>query len=87
MTAQGHAVDAWWNGTDPAGTKTATIAAPTLIADGTVDRLDPVTNSHTLAKLIPGAKLDLYRDAGHAFLFQDQASFLTVIETFLRSAR
>ena len=87
VTAQAHAIDAWWNGTDPAGTKTATIAAPTLIADGTVDQLDPVTNTHALAKLIPGAKLQLYHDAGHAFLFQDQTSFLPVIESFLRSAR
>jgi pimeloyl-ACP methyl ester carboxylesterase len=41
VNAQKHAVDAWWNGTDPAGTKTATIAVPTLVADGTADELDP----------------------------------------------
>ena len=83
MTAQGHAVDQWWAGLDPAGQQAATIAAPTLIADGTADRLDPLANSHTLASLIPGAKLTLYPDAGHAFLFQDQAAFLPLIESFL----
>jgi pimeloyl-ACP methyl ester carboxylesterase len=83
VTAQGHAVDQWWAGTDPAGQPAPTITAPTLIADGTADRLDPTANSHTLAGLIPGAKLTLYPRAGHAFLFQDQAAFIPLIESFL----
>ena len=84
LTAQSHAVDEWWDGTDPAGKRTAAIAVPTLIADGTADRLDPVANSHTLARLIPGATLELYPDAGHAFLFQDQTVFVPLVESFLR---
>jgi pimeloyl-ACP methyl ester carboxylesterase len=84
LAAQRHAVDAWWNGTDPAGAETATIAGSTLIADGTQDRLDPLANSQTLAELIHGAKLRLYADAGHAFLFEDQANFVPTIESFLR---
>ncbi|MGO9188122.1 MAG: alpha/beta fold hydrolase [Streptosporangiaceae bacterium] len=83
VTAQGHAVDAWWAGRDPAGQQTARIAVPTLIADGTADQLDPLANSHTLARLIAGSKLTLYPDAGHAFLFQDQAAFVPLIESFL----
>jgi pimeloyl-ACP methyl ester carboxylesterase len=46
---------------------------PTLIADGTDDQLDPVANDHILARLIPPGKLVLYPDAGHGFLFQDNA--------------
>ena len=84
VSAQGHAVDAWWAGTDPAGGGAGGITAPTLVADGTQDVLDPTSNSHTLAALIPGAKLLLYPDAGHAFLFQDQAAFLPALESFLR---
>jgi len=83
VTAQGQAVDQWWAGLDRAGQHAATITAPTLIADGTADRLDPPANSWTLAGLIPGAKLTFYPDAGHAFLFQDQASFISLIESFL----
>jgi pimeloyl-ACP methyl ester carboxylesterase len=83
VAAQGHAIDAWWAGQDPAGERAATIAAPTLIADGAADQLDPAVNSRTLAGLIPGAKLSLYPDAGHAFLFQDQAAFVPQIESFL----
>ena len=73
----------WSSGTDPVGQKTATISAPALIADGTVDRLDPVANDYALAHLIPGARLKLYPDAGHAFLFQDENAFVPLIESFL----
>jgi pimeloyl-ACP methyl ester carboxylesterase len=82
LTAQSHAVDLWWAGTDPAGRKAAGIAAPTLVADGAEDALDPAGNSRAVAKLIPGAQLALYPDAGHAFLFQEPA-FLTRLESFL----
>jgi pimeloyl-ACP methyl ester carboxylesterase len=83
LAAQRHVIDAWWAGQDPAGTRAATITAPTLIGDGAADRLDPAGNSHTLAGLIPGAELTLFPDAGHAFLFQDQAAFIPQIESFL----
>jgi pimeloyl-ACP methyl ester carboxylesterase len=84
LSAQRRAVDAWWTGDDPAGRKTGSIAAPTLVADGTEDRLDPLVNSRRLARLIPGARLRLYPDAGHTFLFQDQTAFVPLIESFLR---
>jgi pimeloyl-ACP methyl ester carboxylesterase len=87
VASQKHAIDAWWNGTDSAGKQAAAITIPTLVADGTVDKLDPVTNSHILTKLIRGVKLQLYADAGHAFLFQDQAGFVSLVESFLRGAR
>jgi pimeloyl-ACP methyl ester carboxylesterase len=37
----------------------------------------------TVARLIHGATLKLYPDAGHAFLFQDQTAFVPLIESFL----
>jgi pimeloyl-ACP methyl ester carboxylesterase len=83
VAAQGHAIDAWWAGQDPAGARAASITAPTLIADGAADQLDPAVNSRTLAGLIPGARLTLFPGAGHAFLFQDQAAFVTQVESFL----
>jgi pimeloyl-ACP methyl ester carboxylesterase len=80
---QGLAVSDWWTGTDTTGHKTARISARTLIADGTDDQLDPVANDHTLARLIPRARLVLYRDAGHGFLFQDGTPFAALVESFL----
>ncbi|HUB39980.1 MAG TPA: alpha/beta hydrolase [Streptosporangiaceae bacterium] len=83
IAAQGHAMSVWLGGADPAGQKTNTISAPALIADGTIDRLDPVANDHALAHLIRGAALKLYPDAGHAFLFQDEKTFVALIVAFL----
>jgi len=82
-TAQADAGTAWWDGADAAGHEITRIPVPTLIADGTADQLDPAANDHTLARLIPGARLVLYPDAGHAFLFQDPAPFASRVESFL----
>ncbi len=83
VAEQGTAVDQWWAGDDPAGRQPARITVPTLIADGAEDQLDPSVNSRTLAALIPGARLTLFPDAGHAFLFQDQDVFVPQLEAFL----
>jgi pimeloyl-ACP methyl ester carboxylesterase len=77
------AVQQWIAGSDPAGRRLGEVAVPTLVADGTLDRLDPVANDRMLAATVPGARLILYPGAGHAFLFQDQTSFLPVLERFL----
>jgi pimeloyl-ACP methyl ester carboxylesterase len=81
--AQGLAESDWLVSIDASGRKVARISAPTLIADGTVDQLDPAANDYTLAHLIPGARLVLYPDAGHAFLFQDITPFASLVGSFL----
>jgi pimeloyl-ACP methyl ester carboxylesterase len=86
ITAQKGAVLSWFAGADPAGPLTSTISAPTLIADGTVDRIDAIPNDHALAQLIPGSRLVFYPDAGHAFLFQEERPFTALIESFLSGA-
>ena len=86
IAAQGGASLSWFRGADAAGRQTSRISAPTLVADGTEDRLDAVANAHTIARLIPGAKLELYPDAGHGFLFQEGAPFLVTVESFLAGA-
>jgi pimeloyl-ACP methyl ester carboxylesterase len=83
IAAQTTAVDEWFDGRDVAGDKTADINVPTLVADGIVDLLDPVANDHRITVIIPKAQLELYPDAGHAFLFQEEASFVSKIDTFL----
>ena len=85
ITAQKGASLGWFDGADPAGSLTITISAPTLIADGTVDRIDAASNDRALASLIPGARLVLYPDAGHAFLFQEGTRFTTLVESFLHA--
>jgi pimeloyl-ACP methyl ester carboxylesterase len=85
LAAQRAAVTQWWTGKDPAGRKTAAISAPTLIADGRADWVDPLANARALARLIPGAKLLLYPDAAHAFLFQDATQFAAAVGSFLKA--
>jgi pimeloyl-ACP methyl ester carboxylesterase len=70
-------------GDDRAGRQFGQVRLPTLAADGTEDALDPAGNDRLLAKIMPGAKLLLYPGAGHAFLFQDSASFLPAVLRFL----
>ena len=85
LAAQRGAVTQWWTGKDPAGRKIAGISVPTLIADGSADWVDPVANDRTLARLIHGARLVLYPDAAHAFLFQDGTRFAAVVDSFLKA--
>jgi pimeloyl-ACP methyl ester carboxylesterase len=81
---QTAAVRQWMAGQDPAGRRLSRIQARTLVADGTLDQLNPVQNDQLLARGIPRAHLLLYPDAGHAFWFQDAAQFLPAVERFLR---
>ncbi|MGH2871664.1 MAG: alpha/beta fold hydrolase [Solirubrobacteraceae bacterium] len=85
LAAQRNAVTEWWNGTDPAGKQASTITVPTLVADGTLDRIDPLANSRAVARLIHGSILKLYPQAGHAFMIQDQTAFIPLVESFLRA--
>jgi pimeloyl-ACP methyl ester carboxylesterase len=73
----------WLTGTDPSGHHDRRITAPTLIGDGVQDELVPSANSRHLAGLIPHARLKLYPDAGHGFIFQDQSKWAALIDRFL----
>ena len=86
ISAQAEAALSWFHGTDAAGRLTSRISAPTLVADGAEDQLDTVSNSRAIAGLIPGAKLLIYPDAGHGFLFQEAAPFAVTVESFLSGA-
>ncbi|GAA1987698.1 alpha/beta fold hydrolase [Kitasatospora viridis] len=81
-SAQDTALHEWMAGQDPAGRRLGRIHAPTLVADGAEDQLDPSANDHQLRDAVHGARLVLYPDAGHAFLFQDAAAFVPTVEVF-----
>jgi pimeloyl-ACP methyl ester carboxylesterase len=80
---QTAAFTVWMAGGDPAGRHPGAIHAPTLVADGTQDVIDPTSNDYLLAHVIPFARLVLYPDAGHGFLFQDTAQFLAAVDRFV----
>lgn len=60
------------------------IRVPTLVAGGARDLLVPPANLRRIARRIPGARLVLFRGAGHAFLFQAHERFALLIDGFLR---
>jgi pimeloyl-ACP methyl ester carboxylesterase len=46
------------------------ISQPTLILQGDTDIMIPTAASHTLAGLIPNAKVTIYPDVSHGSIFQ-----------------
>lgn len=83
---QANAVLAWWGGRDPASHGAHRIDVPTLVADGANDLIDASVNDRAVASQIRGARLVLYPDAGHAFLFQEGAAFTFLVRSFLLGA-
>ena len=73
--AQYLAAERWLAGQDAAGHLAGDIRVPTLVAGGTQDQFIVAADARQLAGSVPGAKLLLVPDAGHAFLFQDTATF------------
>ncbi|MEU8817311.1 alpha/beta hydrolase [Actinoplanes sp. NPDC048796] len=59
------------------------IEAPVFVANGDSDPMILPRYSHLLAGLIPGARLKLYPDAAHGFLFQHYAEFAADVAEFL----
>ena len=66
----------------------AAIRAPTLVVTGDDDRIIRGVNSEVLAERIPGATLEVIRDAGHLFFVERPDRTVAVLEDFLdRSGR
>lgn len=59
------------------------ITVPTLVANGENDVMIPLENSTILAERIPSARLLIYPDANHGFLFQYPHEFAAEVNTFL----
>jgi pimeloyl-ACP methyl ester carboxylesterase len=56
---------------------------PVFVANGDSDPMILPHYSYLLAGLIPGARIKIYPDSAHGFLFQHYAEFASDIETFL----
>ena len=53
------------------------------MTDGRLDIVEPPENSRIIARRIRGAKLTLYRGAGHAHLFQFNGRYAGEVNGFL----
>jgi pimeloyl-ACP methyl ester carboxylesterase len=73
-----------WGIPDPTRlNRLAGITQPTLVANGDNDAMLPTKNSYLLARHLPNARLSIYPDAGHGFLFQYPAEFGAEVNAFL----
>jgi pimeloyl-ACP methyl ester carboxylesterase len=59
------------------------ITIPVLVANGDNDIMIPTVNSYLLAGHLPNARLVIYPDANHGFLFQYPQEFAAVVTAFL----
>jgi pimeloyl-ACP methyl ester carboxylesterase len=82
-SAQYDAVCDWGIPEHAALERVSAIDVPVFIANGDSDRMILPHYSYLLAGLIPQAKLKLYDDAAHGFLFQHHAEFAADVEAFL----
>jgi pimeloyl-ACP methyl ester carboxylesterase len=79
--AQYDAVCAWGQ-----PKRVAAIDQPVFVANGDSDPMILPRYSYLLAGLIPQARLTIYPDAAHGFLFQHHAEFAADVDAFLASA-
>jgi pimeloyl-ACP methyl ester carboxylesterase len=56
---------------------------PVLVANGDSDPMILPHYSHLLAGLIPQARIRIYPDSAHGFLFQHHAAFAADVSAFL----
>jgi pimeloyl-ACP methyl ester carboxylesterase len=81
--AQYDAVVDWGIPDHSALQRLAGIASPTLVIQGDDDLMIPTKLSHLLAGLIPDARIRIYPDAAHGFLFQYPAEVAADVNAFL----
>jgi pimeloyl-ACP methyl ester carboxylesterase len=83
--AQYDAVCAWGQPNHALLERVAAIDKPVFVANGDSDPMILPRYSYLLAGLIPGARLKIYPDAAHGFLFQHHAEFAANVEDFLNA--
>ena len=61
----------------------SSIRVPVLVTNGDSDPMILPHYSHLLAGLVPQARMKIYPDSAHGFLFQHHAEFATDVDAFL----
>ena len=84
--AQYDAVCAWGQPNHSLLERVSAIDKPVFVANGDSDPMILPRYSYLLAGLIPGARLKIYPDSAHGFLFQHHAEFASDVEAFLTEA-
>ena len=82
--AQYDAVCAWGIPNHSLLQRVAAIELPVFVANGDSDPMILPRYSHLLAGLLPNARLTVYPDSAHGFLFQHHSQFAADVHAFLR---
>jgi len=61
----------------------ASITQPVLITAGDNDTMIPTVNAYLMAQYLPDARVRVYPDSGHGFLFQWPEQFAGLVTSFL----
>ena len=81
--AQLDAIHAWGVPDPSRLDRLAGITHSVLVANGDNDRMVPTKNTYLLADRLPDARVSIYPDAGHGFLFQYPNEFAAEVTEFL----
>jgi pimeloyl-ACP methyl ester carboxylesterase len=84
--AQYDAVCSWGIPNHALLQRVAAIDLPVLVANGDSDPMILPRYSHLLAGLLPDARLTIYPDSAHGFLFQHHGQFAAEVHSFLEAA-
>jgi len=84
--AQYDAVCAWGIPNHSLLERLAAIDLPVFVANGDSDPMILPRYSYLLAGLLPNAKVTIYPDSAHGFLFQHHARFAADVDAFLEEA-
>src|SRR3954471_12199934 len=88
QTRQGQydAVCAWGIPNHALLQRVAAIKLPVFVANGESDSMIPPRYSYLLAGLLPDARVKIYPDSAHGFLFQHHGEFAADVNAFLAEA-
>jgi pimeloyl-ACP methyl ester carboxylesterase len=81
--AQYDAVCAWGIPNHSMLQRVAAVHVPVFVANGDSDRMILPRYSHLLAGLLPDARITIYPDSAHGFLFQHHTQFAADVHAFL----
>src|SRR5262249_44724508 len=84
--AQYDAVCAWGIPNHALLQRVSAISLPVFVANGDSDPMILPRYSHLLAWLLPDARIRIYPDAAHGFLFQHHVEFASDVAEFLDRA-
>ena len=84
--AQYDAVCAWGIPNHALLERVAAIELPVFVANGDSDPMILPRYSHLLAGLLPDARITIYPDSAHGFLFQHHSRFAADVHAFLEEA-